>query len=158
MKDRSEDQHVVPTEDQRIVIRLADHSSLTGLINLTGRTVLAMVQESDPHILLYDATDGDGRGYETALVSKHQILWIETPAAAQDEKPAVGDWKKVRFRLTDGHEITAEIDITGFDRPSDYFRAYAGNFYTVYARLDDKKPSQKIFIASAHVVLRELGS
>jgi hypothetical protein len=148
-----------PRQDQRIVLRLADGTSITGLINVTGRTVEQVVRdESDPNLLVYDVTGEDGRGFETVLVSKHQIFWIEMPASAQSPKSEAGDWKSVIFRFKNGHELAGEIDITGFDRPSDYFHAHAGHFYQVWASvLADKEP-QLIFVASDHVVLRELRS
>lgn len=146
-----------PREDQQIVLHLADGCSISGLVNVAGRGVLALVQDSDPHVLLYDATSEDGRAYETALVSKHQILWVEAPAG-QEEQPDLGNWQSAKFRMTTGHEISGEVDITGFDRASEYFRAHAGRFYEVYARVAADKPPQLRFVASAHVVLRELVS
>ena len=148
-----------PRQDQRIVLRLADASSITGMINVTGRTVEAVVRdESDPNLLVYDATGEDGRGYETTLISKHQILWIEMPAAAQSPRSEAGDWRSVTFRFKNGHELAGEIDITGFDRPSDYFPAHAGHLYQVRAKVAAEREPQLSFVASDHVVLRELRS
>ena len=143
-----------PREDKKIVLHLSDDSTLSGFVNVAGRTTFAIVEDSDPDIVLYDASSGDGKAYTTVLVSKKQICWIDA-VEDREEKPERGQWQKVKFKLTNGQEITGEIDIAGFARTSDYFRAYPGKFYDVYPCSAAGTMDKRLFVASEHVMWRE---
>ncbi len=143
-----------PREDKKIVLHLSDNSTLSGLVNIAGRSTFAIVEDSDPDIVLYDALSGDGKAYKTVLVSKKQICWIDA-VEDREEKPERGQWQKVKFKLTNGQEITGEIDIAGFARTSDYFRAYPGKFYEVHRCSAADTRDNRLFVASEHVMWRE---
>ena len=143
-----------PREDKKIVLHLSDNSTLSGLVNIAGRSTFAIVEDSDPDIVLYDASSGDGKAYKTVLVSKKQICWIDA-VEDREEKPERGQWQKVKFKLTNGQEITGEIDIAGFARTSDYFRAYPGKFYEVHPCSTADTRDNRLFVASEHVMWRE---
>lgn len=143
-----------PREDKKIVLHLSDNSTLSGLVNIAGRTTFAIVEDSDPDIVLYDASSGDGKAYKTVLVSKKQICWIDA-VEDREEKPDRGHWQKVTFKITNGQEITGEIDIAGFTRTSDYFRAYPGKFYEVHRCSTGNTRDNLLFVASEHVMWRE---
>ena len=143
-----------PREDKKIVLYLSDNSTLSGLVNIAGRSTFAIVEDSDPDIVLYDASSGEGKAYKTVLVSKKQICWIDA-VDDREEKPDRGKWQKVTFKLTNGQEITGEIDIAGFARTSDYFRTYPGKFYEVHTCSTAGTGNNRLFVASEHVMWRE---
>jgi hypothetical protein len=143
-----------PREDKKIALHLSDNSTLSGLVNIAGRSTFAIVEDSDPDIVLYDASSGDGKAYKIVLVSKKQICWIDA-VDDREEKPDRGKWQKVTFKLTNGQELTGEVDISGFDRTSDYFRAYPGRFYEVYTCSTGDTRDNRLFVASEHVMWRE---
>ena len=144
-----------PKEDKKIVLHLTDSSTLTGFVNIAGRTTPAIVEDSDPVMVLYDASSEDGRAYKAVLVSKNQICWIDA-LDDSEQKPDRGKWQKVGFKITNGQKITGEIDITGFERASDYFRTYPGRFYEVYTCSTADKMDNRLLVASEHVIWREL--
>ena len=143
-----------PREDKKIALHLSDNSTLSGLVNIAGRSTFAIVEDSDPDIVLYDASSGDGKAYKIVLVSKKQIFWIDA-VDDREEKPDRGKWQKVTFKLTNGQELTGEVDIAGFERTSDYFRAYPGRFYEVYRCSTGDTRDNRLFVASEHVMWRE---
>ena len=143
-----------PREDKKIALHLSDNSTLSGLVNIAGRSTFAIVEDSDPDIVLYDASSGDGKAYKIVLVSKKQICWIDA-VDDREEKPDRGKWQKVTFKLTNGQELTGEVDIAGFDRTSDYFRTYSGKFYEVHRCDTDDTRDNLLFVASEHVMWRE---
>lgn len=143
-----------PKEDKKIVLHLSDNSTLSGFVNIAGRCIFAIVEDSDPDIVLYDASSEDGRVYKTVLVSKNQICWIDS-VDDREQKPDRGKWQKVKFKLTNGQEMTGEVDIAGFDRASDYFRTYPGRFYEVYTDCTADKRANRLFVATEHVMWRE---
>ena len=144
-----------PREDKKIVLYLSDNSTLSGLVNIVGRSTFAIVEDSDPDIVVYDASSGEGKAYKTVLVSKKQVCWIDA-VDDREQKPDRGKWQKVTFKLTNGQEVTGEVDIAGFERASDYFRAYAGRFYEVYTYSPADTRGNRLFVASEHVIWREL--
>jgi hypothetical protein len=48
------------------------------------------------------------------------------------EKPVVGTWQKIGFKLLNGKGITGEVDISGYSRVSDNFQAFSRRFYEVF--------------------------
>ncbi|MDX1778332.1 MAG: hypothetical protein R3339_05590, partial [Thermodesulfobacteriota bacterium] len=93
--------------------------------------------------------------HHTVLVAKKQVVWID-PFEDGKEKPEVGTWQKVRFKLLNGKEITGEVDISGFSRISDYFQAFSRRFYEVYQCSTKEKTHNLLLISSGHVLWREL--
>ena len=143
-----------PREDKKIVLHLSDNSTLSGLVNIAGRSTFAIVEDSDPDIVLYDASSGDGKTYKTVLVSKKQICWIDS-VDDREQKADGGKWRQVKFKLTNGQEITGEVNIVGFDRTSDYFRSYPGKFYEVHRCNTTDTGDDRLFVASEHVLWKE---
>lgn len=143
-----------PREDKKVLLHLSDNTTLSGFINIAGRNTLAMMEDADPIIVLYDVTSGDGRAFKTLLVSKNQICWIDG-TGEKGGKPELGKWQKVRLKITSGLEITGEIDIAGFVRASDYFRAYPGRFYEVYRCDAPGSRDSRLLVASQHVMWGE---
>jgi hypothetical protein len=144
-----------PRQDKKITLYLSDDTQLTGLINIAGRGPVELVEDVDPDIVLYSVESGDGKLHQTVLVSKKQIVWIN-PLEGEKEKPEVGTWQKVRFKLVNGQEITGEVDISGYSRVSDYFQAFSRGFYELYRCSTEGKMQNLLLISSGHVLWREL--
>ena len=144
-----------PRQDKKIKLYLSDNSQIIGLINITGRGTVELVEDADPDIVLYSVASGDGKLYHTMLVAKQQIVLID-PLEDESGKPEVGTWQKVSFKLASGQEITGEVDISGYSRISDYFQAFSRRFYEVYECGTDGKKQNLLLVSSGHVLWREL--
>ena len=144
-----------PKQDKKIKLYLSDNTQITGLINIAGRGPVELVEDADPDIVLYGAESGNEKIHQTMLVAKKQVVWID-PFEDGKEKPAVGTWQKVRFKLVNGKEITGEVDISGYSRVSDYFQAFSRRFYEVYQCSTEEKTQNLLLISSGHVLWREL--
>jgi len=144
-----------PRQDKKIKLYLSDNSQITGLINIAGRGTIELVEDTDPDIVLDSAESEDGKLYQTMLIAKQQIVWID-PLDDESGKPGVGTWQKVRFKLVNGQEITGEVDISGYSRISDYCQAFSRRFYEVYKCSTTGKKQNLCLVSSGHVLWREL--
>jgi hypothetical protein len=143
-----------PKQDKKVILCTSDNSRIAGSINIVGRRILSYLEDSDPDIVLYDTNTEDGKAHKTLLVPKSQVYWID-PVEDTGREEDAGQWKKVTFKLANGQVITGEVDIAGFNRTSDYFRAYPKRFYEVYeCSMIDKKYAV-LFVATEHVLWKE---
>jgi hypothetical protein len=144
-----------PRQDKKITLHLSDNTQITGLINIAGRGPVELVEDTDPDIVLYSVESEDGTIHQTVLVSKKQIVWIDLFEDGE-EKPELGTWQKVRFKLVTGKEITGEVDISGYSRVSDYFQAFSRRFYEVYQCSTAGEKHNLMLISPGHVMWRKL--
>jgi hypothetical protein len=143
-----------PKQDKKVILCTSDNSRIAGSINIVGRRIFAYLEDSDPDIVLYDTNTEDGKAHKTLLVPKSQVYWID-PVDDTGREQDVGKWMKVTFKLANGQVITGEVDIAGFNRTSDYFRAYPKRFYEVYECSVIDKKYAVLFVASEHVLWKE---
>lgn len=134
-----------PRQDQKLVICTTDNNRLSGMINIAGRSISTYLQDSEPDIVMYDCKINDKESVDTLLVSKRQILWINS--FEKREKDWLGNWQNVMFKMTNGDMISGEIDITGYDRVSDYLQHYNDRFYEVYDCRHDNKTEKLLFVS-----------
>jgi len=119
-----------PREDKPLAVSLSDNTLISGLVNIAGRTTQEVLEDEGPDLVLYDAQDGDGMPLKTVFIGKDRILWIAPDGEAV--KPEAGSLlKQVKFRLAGGQVLTGKVEISGFDRLSDYFHARRERFYKV---------------------------
>ena len=143
-----------PKQDKKILLYTSDNNRIAGSINIVGRRIFAYLEDSDPEIVLYDTNTEDGEAHKTLLVPKNQVYWID-PVDDTGREQDLGKWKKVTFKLANGQKITGEVDIAGFNRVSDFFRAYPKRFYEVYECNTIDKKYTVLFVASDHVLWME---
>jgi len=143
-----------PKQDKKVLLCTSDNNRITGSINIVGRRIFSYLEDSDPDIVLYDADTEDGEAHKTLLVPKSQVYWIDPVDDTAREQDG-GKWKKVTFKLANGMTIKGDVDIAGFNRVSDYFRAYPKMFYEVYECSTAEKKYAVLFVASEHVLWKE---
>lgn len=143
-----------PKQDKKVILCIANNIRITGNINIAGRSTFQYLEDSDPDIVMYDTCTEDGEEHKTLLVSKRQVYWID-PVNDTGEKQNMGNWKQVKFKLTNGQEITGEVEITGFNRVSDYFLEHSKRFYEIYECSIADKKHELLFVSSEHVLWKE---
>ncbi len=142
-----------PKEDQRVVLYTSDGSKLTGSVNIVGRTLFEYLNDADTDVILYDAIC-DEESIGTLLVSKKQILWIEA-LEWKREKPALGNWHKIRVKLSAGSVFIGDVDISGYDRTSDYLKVYNDYYYEFFECMAEGKLFNSIFVSVSNSVWKE---
>ena len=143
-----------PKQDKKVILCISNNIRITGNINIVGRSTFKHLEDSDPDIVMYDTCTEGGKEHKTLLVSKSQVYWID-PIDDTGEKQNMGKWKQVKLKLTNDQEIAGEVDITGFNRVSDYFLAYSNRFYEIYECSIADKKYDLLFISSDHVLWKE---
>lgn len=142
-----------PREDQEIEICLADNSRVSGMVNIAGRSISAYLHSSDLDIVIYGGLFDNGQKAGTLLVSKRQTIWVKPDLSV--EKSKYGNWKKIRFRLFTGQSVEGVIDITGYDRISDYLQDYTERYYEVYDCRCGNEASDLMFISRKYSLWKE---
>ncbi len=143
-----------PKQDKEIVICTADGSIISGKVNIAGRSISSYMQDAEPDVIIYDVKVKDEKSYETLMVTKSQIVWIS--AEGETEKEDYGIWEKLSFRMNIGNTITGDVDITGYDRISDYVQRYNNRFHEVFnCSIDNKQKNNLFFVSRQLTVWKE---
>jgi hypothetical protein len=119
-----------PKKDHEIILLTADNSRITGCINVLGRSISAYLQGPEPDIVMYNCLVDGIKGSDTLMISKKQILWVNSREKTDEEK--LGSWKTLMFRLVNGTMIKGCVNTTGYDRVSDFIQNELGRFYEVH--------------------------
>lgn len=119
-----------PKQDHEIVLLTAGNSRISGYINVLGRTIAEYLQGPEPDIVMYDCRIDGIKGVETLMISKSQTLWINSGEKADTEK--IGNWQALMFRLVNGEVVKGNVNMTGYDRLSDYIQNERGLYYEVH--------------------------
>ena len=139
---------IYPRQDCPIRICLVDNSQLEGLVNIVGRDIKTFLLDNETDIVMYEAVNGEDEGRRPMIVHKSQILWVEIQGYKQDGVKTSG-LKKMKMKLSNGQVVTGEIDITGYDRVSDYFQKNTDIFAEVsHAVLDGEKKHPALFVSA----------
>ena len=120
-----------PKEGRTIAAHTIDNSRLEGKINVAGRTVGELVNDETFDMIMYDVVRNDRDSIPTVLLSKQGIAWIDPEGKA--ESPLVAEnLYRLKIRLSNGESILGAVDISGYDRMSDYLVQYSVFFYEVF--------------------------
>jgi len=120
-----------PKEGRIIAAHTIDNSKLEGKINVAGRTTGELVNDETFDMIMYDVVRNDRDSIPTVLVSKQGIAWIDPKGEV--ERPIAGsNLYRLKIRLSNGDSVIGSVDISGYDRMSDYLAQYSGFFYEVF--------------------------
>lgn len=142
-----------PKQDQKIEICTIDGTIVNGMVNIAGRSLSTYLQDSEPDIIMYDAYI-DKKKCKTLMITKKQIIWISTED--DGEKDWLGNWRRLLFKMINGQIVTGEIDITGYDRISDYIQRFNTRYYELFDSGIDGKKRKTLFISRRYTVWKEL--
>ena len=120
-----------PKEDKTIVAHTIDNSRLEGKINIAGLTTGQLVNDETFDMVMYDVVCNDRDSVPTVLLSKQGIAWID-PKGDVERPISGGNLYRLKIRLSSGESIIGAVDISGYDRMSDYLVQYSDFFYEVF--------------------------
>lgn len=142
-----------PKEDQKITLCTTAGAYISGMVNVAGRSLSTYLQDAEPDIIMYETELAENNKQNTLMVSKRQTLWIST----QDEieKDLLGCWQRLSFKLVNGQVIVGEIDITGYDRVSDYVQRFQNRFYEVFDCNINGENKNTLFVSKRYTMWKE---
>ncbi|SCY33348.1 hypothetical protein [Desulfoluna spongiiphila] len=111
---------IYPKKDCEITLCLSNNSQLDGLVNIVGRDIRTFLLDNESDIVMYEAVNGEDESRRPMIVPKKHILWVEVRNGDLSERK-VAIYRKMKMKMTNGQVVSGEIDITGYDRVSDYF-------------------------------------
>ncbi|VFQ44694.1 hypothetical protein [Desulfoluna butyratoxydans] len=111
---------IYPKKDCEITLCLSNNSQLDGLVNIVGRDIRTFLLDNESDIVMYEAVNGEDESRRPMIVPKKHILWVEVRNGDLTERK-VAIYRKMKMKMTNGQVVSGEIDITGYDRVSDYF-------------------------------------
>lgn len=142
-----------PKEDHTITLCTTAGAYVSGLVNVAGRSLTTYLQDVEPDIIMYETELAENRTQKTLMVSKRQTLWISSPAGC--EKDSIGNWKRLSFKMVNGQVIVGEVDITGYDRVSDYVQRYQNEFYEVFDCSLNGEKRKVLFVSKRYTMWKE---
>jgi hypothetical protein len=142
-----------PKQDHEIELMTSDHVRIKGLINVLGRSIATYLQGSEPDIVMYRCRIERGGDAETLMVAKNAVIWIHT--GEKPETQRIGSWKSVAFHMINGTTITGEVDMTGYDRVSDYFQNADDRFYEVVGARSGDGDHDRLYLSRSATVWKE---
>lgn len=143
-----------PKEDLKITLCTTAGAFITGMVNVAGRSLSTYLQDAEPDIVMYETELSENKKENTLMVSKQQTLWIMSTSKL--EKESLGSWQRLSFKLVNGQVIVGDVDITGYDRVSDYVQNYQNRFYEVFDCTINGEKKDTIFVSSHYTMWKEL--
>ncbi|WP_300672941.1 hypothetical protein [Desulfoluna sp.] len=110
---------IYPKKDCQIRLCLSNNSQLDGLVNIVGRDIRTFLLDDESDIVMYEAVNGEDEKRRPMIVPKKHILWLEVKGCDLAERK-MALYRKLKIKLINGQVVSGEIDITGYDRVSDY--------------------------------------
>lgn len=120
-----------PKRDHEIDIHTTDNTHVRGMINVLGRSIATYLQASEPDIVLYHCDIDNVRKAETLMISKQHIIMVETGEKSVEER--IGRWHRLKLKMVNGSVIKGDVNITGYDRVSDFIQNYDEFFYEMHS-------------------------
>ena len=143
---------IYPRKDCAIRLCLVDNSQLEGLVNIVGRDLKTFLLDSETDIVMYEAVGSDEEGRRPMIVRKSQILWVEVKDHHLEE-PRSATLRHMKMKLGNGQLVSGEIDITGYDRISDYFQKNSDIFAEISrATLDGEKSCPVMYVSATRYI------
>lgn len=141
---------VYPRIDQKIILHTLSEIKIVGNVNVTGRTLKELFREITPFIVIYKYKINIPEDQETLILNKNQIRYIETINDTQ--KPAGGKWKKLTVQVTEKLSMAGEVDITGYDRLSDFIQNQDDTFFEILLSADKKNQYKTIYVSRSNLI------
>lgn len=138
---------IYPKKDCEIRLCLSNNSQLDGLVNIVGRDIRTFLLDNESDIVMYEAVNGEDDRRRPMIVPKKHILWVEVmDLDLKDRKVAIH--RNMKMKMTNGQVVSGEIDITGYDRVSDYFLKNTDMFSEVSSAMVDGEAIHSIMFVS----------
>jgi len=139
---------IYPKKDCEIILCLSNNSQLDGLVNIVGRDIRTFLLDNESDIVMYEAVNGEDENRRPMIVPKKHILWVEVRNGDLAERK-VAIYRKMKMKMTNGQVVSGEIDITGYDRVSDYFLKNTDMFSEVTrAAVDGESVRSIVFVST----------
>lgn len=142
-----------PKEDKTITLFTTAGAYVSGLVNVAGRSLSSYLQNTEPDIIMYETELAENRTQKTLMVSKGQTLWVSSKEDC--EKNSLGNWKSLSFEMVNRQVIVGEVDITGYDRVSDYIQRYQDRFYEVFDCSINGEKRKSLFVSKHYTMWKE---
>ncbi len=142
-----------PKQDHEIIVLTADNSRITGCINVLGRSIAAYLQGPEPDIVMYDCLIDGMKGADTLMLSKKQVLWVNSREKYDGQK--VGNWQTLMFRLINGAMVKGDVNVTGYDRVSDFLQNEHGRFYEIHDVETNGYLCDLLYVSREHTVWKK---
>ena len=140
---------IYPKEDCEIRLCLSDNSQLNGLVNIVGRDIRMFLLDNESDIIMYEAVNGEDERRRPMIVPKKHVLWVELKGEAADGRKT-GLQRNMKMKMSNGQLVSGAIDITGYDRVSDYFLKNTDMFCEVMdATVDGEHTHSAMFVSTA---------
>lgn len=138
---------IYPKKDCEIRLCLSNNSQLDGLVNIVGRDIRTFLLDNESDIVMYEAVNGEDERRRPMIVPKKHILWVEVKGGDLPERK-LAIYRNMKMKMTNGQVVGGEIDITGYDRVSDYFLKNTDMFSEVSSAVVDGEPVQSLLFVS----------
>lgn len=142
-----------PKQDHEIILLTADNSRITGFINVLGRSISAYLQGPEPDIVMYDCLIDGIKGADALMISKKQTLWVNSREKTEIEK--LGNWQTLMFMLVNGVMVRGEVNMTGYDRASDFIQNELSRFYEVHDVDTGGYLCELLYVSREHTVWKK---
>ena len=139
---------IYPKEDCEIRLCLSNNSQLNGLVNIVGRDIRSFLLDNQSDIVMYEAVNGEDERRRPMIVPKKHILWVEINESDLVERK-LAIHRNMKMKMVNGQVVSGEIDITGYDRVSDYFLKNTDIFSEVSsAMVDGESIHSTLFVST----------
>ncbi|GEM_PF-1441067 len=138
---------IYPKKDCEIRLCLSNNSQLDGLVNIVGRDIRTFLLDNESDIVMYEAVNGEDDRRRPMIVPKKHILWVEVKDLDLNDRKVVIN-RNMKMKMTNGQVVSGEIDITGYDRVSDYFLKNTDMFSEVSSAMVDGEAINSIMFVS----------
>lgn len=143
-----------PKLDHEIDVVTSNNMRIHGMINVLGRSISTYLQGTEPDVIMYHCTiDGD-RSVDTLMIAKHQIVTVQTGEQEQPEK-RIGHWQRLKLMLNDGNTIMGDVNMTGYDRLSDFIQNNDDHFYELHSVQTDDGFSELLYVSRIATLWKE---
>lgn len=143
-----------PKMDHEIDILTTNNIRIHGMINVLGRSISTYLQGTEPDVVVYQCTVDDERAVDTLMIAKHQIVTVYTGEQEVSED-RIGRWQRVKLTLNTGKLITGDVNMTGYDRLSDYIQNHNEHFYELHSVQTDEGDFQLLYVSRIATVWKE---
>lgn len=138
---------IYPKKDCEIRLCLSNNSQLNGLVNIVGRDIRTFLLDSESDIVMYEAVDGEDERRRPMIVPKKHILWVEIKDTDLVERK-LAIYRNMKMKMVNGQVVSGEIDITGYDRVSDYFLKNTEMFSEISSAMVDGESIHSVMFVS----------
>lgn len=142
-----------PKLDHEITVLTTDNIHVRGMINVLGRSISTYLQASEPDVVLYHCSIDNFKKSDTLMISKSQIVMIETGEKSDQER--IGHWHRLKLKMINGTIIEGDANITGYDRVSDFIQNYDECFYELHSVETDGHACEILYVSRNLTVWKE---